>query len=231
MHNKFYVSTVRRSFEDNFSSKLGEVTRLAAKDPLVWWTLKSASRLGRDTSLKTHHIYLTSKHIVRTVEDDKVWSEWNELVVKLIHKYSVLFESTSHCSASLKNLFSEIPKAYSLRSRLLDIENEVGEEPDLVLNSRSVLCMLRFLPILEEKASSLDFFVDEDSGRLGVSLAEALSVNSKKTLDLQFSENGEISYSFMEGGEGYSRISGTSYLTDYLVNSYKFRKIINIFDY
>lgn len=231
MQSKFFVSTVKRTFEDQLSSKFDEVTLSASKDSHVWVTVKSELHMWRDVLPKKYHLHLNYKHISRTVEDAEVWGEWNKIVVGLIQKYSGLFENRSYCSSALRSMFSEIPRYYSLRERLLDIDNELGEDADAGLNLRSVVCMLRFLPILEEKSDFLDFFVDEGSGRLGVSLVESISESSKKTLDLQFNENGEISYSFMEGGEGFSRISGTSYLTDYLVNSYKFRKIINIFDY
>lgn len=235
MRNKFFAAT--HFYEQmpigKFSPRFEDISVPASKYSSIPVMPSVQSQEWRELQVNRHRfsVFVENKRIVRTLEDDAVWLEWNGLIVGLLRKYGALLDGASHLSSSLKVMFGEIPEAYSIRERLLDIENELGEEGAVGLNVRSVFCMLRFLPILEEKCSCLDFFVDEDSGRLGVSLVEKISEDSKKTLDLQFNESGEISFSFMEGGEGFSRVSGTSFLTEYLVNSYKFRKLINIFDY
>lgn len=118
-----------------------------------------------------------------------------------------------------------------MRSRLKNLELEVDAGSGAPVSVKSLFCMLRFLPILEEKSDELSFDLDDETGRFSVSLVAQVRDGVNKTLDLVFNDDGEILFTFIEGGQGFSRISGSSYLTDYLINSSKFRKLINIFDY
>ncbi|MBC2680726.1 hypothetical protein [Pseudomonas baltica] len=185
----------------------------------------------KQVTAKSYYTIESYKRPSSTCESG-IWDSWNKLMLDMLQKHAGLFESRVYRASDLRDLFDDIPSNYVLRSRLHLIECELESDDDAApINVKSLFCMLRFLPLLEEKHHELAFYLDDDSGQLGVSLVGHLKGGAKKTLDLVFKDDGEIFFTFMEGGEGFSRISGNSYLTDYLVNSYKFRKLINIFDY
>ncbi|WP_122408128.1 hypothetical protein [Pseudomonas viridiflava] len=160
-----------------------------------------------------------------------MWEEWNLTFISLIRDQAdwLVLDKVPLCR--LSEILNSVPCSQPMSSRFKNMWYELGEEDGQEVSPRSLFCMLRFLPALEQKESQIGFFLDEETGRFGVNLSERLDGNNKKTLDLVFNENGEVYFTFIEGGDGYSRISGSSYLTDYLVNSSKFRKLINIFDY
>lgn len=180
---------------------------------------------------KSYYIIESRKITSSAQPDPLIWDVWNRLVLELVQRYSDLLRVNLKPVSFFKDVFQDIPDRYAIRSRLLDLEYELGEEDQACVSARSIFCMLRYLPVLDEKSDVLGFYLDDDTGHIGVSMVQYLDADKKKTLDLVFKDDGEIFYSFIEGGQGFSRISGTSYLTDYLVNSYKFRKLINIFDY
>lgn len=168
---------------------------------------------------------------LRFNDSKRLWDDWNLAFIPLIRAYSDLLGSEKLPLSGLSQVLNDIPCTYAMRTRFQNMWYELGDEEGQTVNPKSLFCMLRFLPALELKQSELGFFLDEDTGRLGVNISQDVANEHRKTLDLVFNENGEVHFTFIEGGEGYSRISGSSYLTDYLVNSSKFRKLINIFDY
>lgn len=181
-------------------------------------------------SLSSYHVIESRK--CSTAVDDHSWGVWNDLMVGIVDKYSGLLGDSCVSSANFFTLIAEIPSRYTIKTKL-DLLGEFFEDCDeenLGISPKSLLSVIRYIPIFEERREVCDFYVDDNTGRIGVSMSQEIGAGARKTLDLIFSENGEILFSFMEGGEGYSRISGSSYLTSYLVNSYKIRKIFSIFD-
>lgn len=183
-----------------------------------------------DVRAKSYYTIVSHKLLSQN-SDEYAWSEWNQILLMIIHRHSDFFACQVHSISSIERILDEIPGGYSIRSRLKNLGAEVGVERTAPVSVKSLFSMLRFLPILEEKSDDLIFDLDDETGRFCVSLAAQIAYDSKKTLDLVFTDDGEVLFTFIEGGQGFSRISGSSYLTDYLVNSSKFRKLINIFDY
>lgn len=161
----------------------------------------------------------------------KIWDEWNQTFISLIRDYGEWLGLEKVPLSGLSRVLDEIPCSFTLHTRFKNMWYELGEDEDQSVSPKSLMCMLRFLPALEQKESQIGFFLDEETGRLGINISQRLNDEHRKTLDLVFNESGEVYFTFIEGGEGYSRISGSSYLTDYLVNSSKIHKLINIFDY
>lgn len=194
--------------------------------PILRFDLKRA-----DIRVRSYYTVDSQKRPSHQV-DEHVWGGWNQTMLMLIQRYSNFFACQMHSISSVKRIFDEIPEGYKILSRLKNLEVEVGvSECVASVNIKSLFSMLRFLPILEEKSNELSIDIDDETGRFCVSFAAQIGGGAKKTLDLVFTDEGEILFTYIEGGQGFSRISGSSYLTEYLVNSSKFRKLINIFDY
>lgn len=162
----------------------------------------------------------------------EAWESWNNVFISILQRNKELLSHTDVLFAEVKKIASEIPRTYSVWSKINQIENELFDDEDLALcqvNLKSFISMIRFLPVIEDKCKDLSFYFNESSKSFGFILSK--NTQSKQRLDLRFKENGEILFSFVDGVEGFSRISGSSYLTDYLSNSSKIKKIINLFDY
>lgn len=161
---------------------------------------------------------------------DREWGEWNADFIRLLSGVRSDLENDIVSFAVIRNIAAHVPDGYSLKSRLENIESEVSQDENEIyeVNVKSFLNMLRFMPVLQEKQRNIGFYMNETK-RFGITLGEGGA--GKKTLDLLFKENGEVYFSYMDMDEGISRISGSSYLTDYLSNSKKVRKIFNLFDY
>jgi hypothetical protein len=167
-----------------------------------------------------------------TSDSQEVWDSWNKVFLSILHRYSSILSHTDAPLSDVKKIASEIPRTYSVWSKINQIESELFDEEDSLschVNVKSFVSMIRFLPVLDDRYKELSFYFNETSNSFGFVLAK--NSNSKQRLDLRFKDNGEILFSFVDGSEGFSRISGTSFLTDYLSNSSKIKKIINLFDY
>lgn len=162
------------------------------------------------------------------------WASWNSKLLDLIKIHKSLLVDENVCFSEITGLLQSISGGDHISSRFKSLETELcGGDADLKISAKSLFCMLRFLPFIDERGDNLYFSLDDETGWFGISLSENLHGfhGQRKTLDVIFKDDGEIYFTFIEGGQGFSRISGSSYLTDYLVNSPKFRKILNIFDY
>lgn len=165
-------------------------------------------------------------------DSKEAWDSWNGVFISILHNNQYLFGRSEVLLSEIKKIAAEIPRTYAVWSKINQIEDELFDDEDLAnchVNVKSFFSMIRFLPAIEDKSKELSFYFNEDSRSFGFVLAK--SAHAKQRLDLRFKDNGEILFSFIDGAEGFSRISGTSYLTDYLSNSSKIRKIINLFDH
>lgn len=178
------------------------------------------------------HFYVIECKKRPAPDSQEIWDLWNQSFLQILSRNSSLLNKGLVSFSDLKTITDEVPKCYSVWSKLQRFESELLEDEaqiDDKVSIKSFLCMLRFLPVLEARQKDLSFYLNEKTKSFGFVLTK--SARSKQRLDLRFRENGEILFSFIDGIEGFSRISGTSYLTDYLSNSSKIRKIINLFDY
>lgn len=230
MESKTISTIFDSSFLDRASRPFGSIEVVTKSDIEV----TQKPRFG----LRARDVVITSYYTIDSIKqpsspaDDYIWSGWNQIMLMLIQRNTKFFAQQMHSISAVKCIFEEIPENYTLLSRLKNLEAELGiSRYANSLNVKSLFSLLRFLPILEEKSTDLSLDVDDETGRFCVSFAAQVGEGAKKTLDLVFTDDGEILFTYIEGGQGYSRISGSSYLTDYLVNSNKFRKLMNIFDY
>ncbi|VXC65840.1 hypothetical protein PSEUDO8Z_160053 [Pseudomonas sp. 8Z] len=161
-------------------------------------------------------------------EDEERWKEWNRILLGLISRLEENLGRSKQSFADISKVANEVPDFYKIKMRLKNIQNEVSLPDDAAEASpslKSFFCMIRFMPILEENSKDLGFYLSGEN-RFGVTIHK-----KKKTLDVLFKEDGEMYFSYADSEEGVSRISGTSFLTNYLSNSKKIRKIFNIMDY
>lgn len=230
MKSKTLISTVfDHGLLERPSRSFNEIDILISASTVTKAALRSDSRRA-DVRVKSYYTIESHKR-PSPHTDEHAWGGWNQILLMLIQRHSELFTCQMHSVSSIKHILDEIPVGYSIRSRLKNLEMEIDAGCNDSVSVKSLFCMLRFLPILEEKSDELSFDLEDETGRFCVSIAAQIGGGAQKTLDLVFSDDGEILFTFIEGGQGFSRISGSSYLTDYLINSNKFRKLINIFDY
>lgn len=183
-------------------------------------------------TLDESHFYVIESKKKPAPDSQEVWDSWNNYFLQILNKNSCLLKKDMVVFSELKKITADVPKCYSVWSKLDQIESELFDDDQAATDEVSVksfICMLRFLPVLEARQKDLSFYLNEKTKIFGFVITK--SARSKQRLDMRFRGNGEILFSFIDGLEGFSRISGTSYLTDYLSNSSKIRKIINLFDY
>lgn len=234
--NKLVVMTVTNvTVSDPFVSGFGGVKTLNFKSSGAVKSYKVESRAVEKIKsfsaldMLQPMTYFAERLPVYGCSLEQEWDEWNNEFISIISKIQDQLREELASFECIQNIASRIPNHYSLKSRLEHIRGEVDvdEEGEATANVKSFLCMLRFVPILQEKQRNIGFYVNE-SKRFGITLGEGVGF---KSLDLLFKEDGEVYFSYMERGDGISRVSGSSYLTEYLVNSKKVRKIFNLFDY
>lgn len=181
----------------------------------------------------TEYYVIEAKKASPILRDESAeWDDWAKSLVSIISAFADHLTADVVDVSVVRQVFDHIPQSYSaVKDKILNIEGEVFCDYDssTQVSFKSFVSMLRFVPALEDKIPNIGFYVNEQSKRFGLTLTKKDREN--KTLDLLFKEDGEIFFSYMDEGEGYSRISGSSYLTEYLSNSCKIRKILNIFDY
>lgn len=189
--------------------------------------------LSENSLLTTYATIDAVKESGDSAEKSK-WILWNSQLLELLSEYGKCLGDEPVYLSSLRDVFKKIPSHYCISSRFQNLESELGgRDVDFKVSAKSLFCMLRFLPLIEEKNREVYFNLDDETGWFGISFSRYIqnSEEDRKTLDVIFKDDGEIYFTFIEGGQGFSRISGSSFLTEYLVNSPKFRKILNIFDY
>lgn len=161
-----------------------------------------------------------------------LWDSWALVLVDIIGKSSEMLAKDIVALDSLQQIADAVPDTYgAFKARLANIDDELScsDEEKPLVSFKSFVSFLRFVPAFQEKIDDIGFYLNADTKRLGLTLSRRDSEN--KTLDILFKEDGEIFFSYMEESDGFSRISGSSYLTEYLSNSCKIKKILNIFDY
>lgn len=159
-----------------------------------------------------------------TPTQKEVWDSWNKIFIKLIEEEKDLDGSISiqHCLSVLDNTTIDI--AFDKKKLTYSLEQDLDI---LDINKRSFLVMMRFLPAFyqtsQESKKNVHLYIDSNS-MMGVKVFESNDVS----LDLLFKSDGEILFTFLDSSDGLTRVSGSSFLTNYLSNSRKINKLFKL---